>query len=103
MNEEQVLEIIAEVGCIQDTGEATDAIRDLWREGTILRCDEIPHNRLMLNPSYVYVVNDERGKKLAILPLFTSLDGRFATRNSNVDAWAENRIRGGVINAKIFC
>ena len=83
---EEVLELVTKIGCIQDVGGSV-VVNELWREGTILRCDEIPHNSLMLNPSYVYVTNDERGKKLAHLPLFTSLDGRFATHDSNIEAW----------------
>jgi hypothetical protein len=70
MNE--ILDELIEEGCfIADNSEKGDVCRQLVKDGLALCCDSIPHSHLMLNPSYTYVTNDERGKELATKALFT--------------------------------
>lgn len=54
----------------------------LIKDGTAVCCSDITHCHLMLNPDYVYVLNNEEGRFFALNPLYTSNCGRFATKNA---------------------
>jgi hypothetical protein len=67
------LEILFEDGAIDiHSQEQFDEVQVLVNEGIAICCDSIPHHPYMINPSYVYVLNNEDGHNLALqIPLFT--------------------------------
>jgi hypothetical protein len=46
--------------------EFDQELKELEKEGFIVRCSEIPHNQQMLNPDYTFVTNDDKGRELAL-------------------------------------
>ena len=64
-----LLDIMEEEGgcfCLYHLSETHKTqVKELEDSGLIIRCDKIPHHKLMINPSYTYVTNDDAGHKLA--------------------------------------
>ena len=53
--------------------EEQKELQELIDLDLVVRCDMIPHHKLMINPSYTYVSNDDSGRRLALrYPLFTA-------------------------------
>jgi hypothetical protein len=71
MTEDELLDHFLDVGWYIDYNNPnSNELKSLLNKGLIVCCDSIPHGP-MLNPSYTYVRNDNKGLKLALLPLAT--------------------------------
>lgn len=72
MSKEEIFEVLCEQGCFCafSSGES-EILLKLEKDGLCLRCSTIEHSPRMLNPDYTFVSNDERGRELALKPLFT--------------------------------
>lgn len=74
ITDDEILDELVDIGaiCSNDENKLT-VLRRLKEQGLALRCSDIPHHGSMINPSYTYVTNDDKGKRLALRPLFTSV------------------------------
>ena len=73
VSKETLFDYIAEHECIcSNQDDVLSWCVELEKKELLIQCDKITHNRQMLNPGYTYVMNDARGREVAVsYPLAT--------------------------------